>query len=356
MSNFRITFSNPWLLLLLVPLAALTLIPHFRVAKKFRRSRNRVISLALHSIALILCVLLLAGMTFRYEVPNRENQLILLVDVSDSGAEVEEARNEFIQTVLNACDESCEVGIVTFGYGTVYAAPLSADAREVYRQYLEADTPDTGATDIATALEFAAAQITKPATARILLLSDGVETDGRALATVKTLTSGGIGVDAVDMTAPTHEEIQILGVEMPEDKVLVGKAVTLKVTVQNNYLSAKKVSLVVADKGFEGDATDFEVKPGKQTLEVPVTFQAAGLHDLRFSLTAGDDNLSQNNSFQSFLNIPVFENVLVLENQPGESADLACWTIWWRSTASRPSPRRRPIWRRCWARTSASRC
>ena len=54
MSNFRITFSNPWLLLLLVPLAALTLIPHFRVAKKFRRSRNRVISLALHSIALIL--------------------------------------------------------------------------------------------------------------------------------------------------------------------------------------------------------------------------------------------------------------------------------------------------------------
>ena len=323
MSNFRITFSNPWLLLLLVPLAALTLIPHFRVAKKFRRSRNRVISLALHSIALILCVLLLAGMTFRYEVPNRENQLILLVDVSDSGAEVEEARNEFIQTVLNACDESCEVGIVTFGYGTVYAAPLSADAREVYRQYLEADKPDTGATDIATALEFAAAQITKPATARILLLSDGVETDGRALATVKTLTSGGIGVDAVDMTAPTHEEIQILGVEMPEDKVLVGKAVTLKVTVQNNYLSAKKVSLVVADKGFEGDATDFEVKPGKQTLEVPVTFQAAGLHDLRFSLTAGDDNLSQNNSFQSFLNIPVFENVLVLENQPGESADLA---------------------------------
>ena len=79
-----------------------------------------------------------------------------------------------------------------------------------------------------------------------------METDGRALATVKTLTSGGIGVDAVDMTAPTHEEIQILGVEMPEDKVLVGKAVTLKVTVQNNYLSAKKVSLVVADKGFEG--------------------------------------------------------------------------------------------------------
>ena len=76
MSNFRITFSNPWLLLLLVPLAALTLIPHFRVAKKFRRSRNRVISLALHSIALILCVLLLAGMTFRYEVPNRENQLM----------------------------------------------------------------------------------------------------------------------------------------------------------------------------------------------------------------------------------------------------------------------------------------
>jgi hypothetical protein len=77
-SNFRITFSNPWLLLLLVPLAALTLIPHFRVAKKFRRSRNRVISLALHSIALILCVLLLAGMTTCTQAKESESQLPLI--------------------------------------------------------------------------------------------------------------------------------------------------------------------------------------------------------------------------------------------------------------------------------------
>ena len=31
MSNFRIEFSNPWLLLLLIPAAALALIPYFRI-------------------------------------------------------------------------------------------------------------------------------------------------------------------------------------------------------------------------------------------------------------------------------------------------------------------------------------
>ncbi|UKI12986.1 MAG: VWA domain-containing protein [Oscillospiraceae bacterium] len=324
MSNFRITFSNPWLLLLLVPLAALTLIPHFRVAKKFRRSRNRVISLALHSIALILCVLLLAGMTFRYEVPNRENQLILLVDVSDSGAEVEEARNEFIQTVLNACDESCEVGIVTFGYGTVYAAPLSADAREVYRQYLEADKPDTGATDIATALEFAAAQITKPATARILLLSDGVETDGRALATVKTLTSGGIGVDAVDMTAPHARR---------NSDSRRGDAGGQGSCRQGSHAEGDGAEqLSVCQESIPGGRGQGALRGTRLTLKSSRAsrhwkcrspFRRRDCMTCASPLTAGDDNLSQNNSFQSFLNIPVFENVLVLENQPGESADLA---------------------------------
>ena len=44
MSHFRIDFAHPWLLLLLIPALALTLIPFFRLTKKFRRTRNRVVS------------------------------------------------------------------------------------------------------------------------------------------------------------------------------------------------------------------------------------------------------------------------------------------------------------------------
>ena len=152
MSHFQIDFARPWLLLLLIPALALTLIPFFRLAKKFRRTRNRVISVVTHALAVTLCVLLVAGISFSYELPNKNNELLVLVDVSDSGSESAESRDDFVRTVIDACDKNYKVGVITFGYGTVYAAPLSSNTRDTYRQYLSADKPDTSATDIASAL------------------------------------------------------------------------------------------------------------------------------------------------------------------------------------------------------------
>ena len=57
MGNFRINFTHPWLLLLLVAAVLLTMIPHLRIAKKYRRNRNRITSLVLHMIVLVLSIL-----------------------------------------------------------------------------------------------------------------------------------------------------------------------------------------------------------------------------------------------------------------------------------------------------------
>ena len=42
----KIIFSNgPWWLLLLIPALALTLIPYFKLKKRYRRTRNRISSM-----------------------------------------------------------------------------------------------------------------------------------------------------------------------------------------------------------------------------------------------------------------------------------------------------------------------
>ena len=81
MQNFRIDFTNPWLLLLIVPAILLTLLPYFRMNKKYRRTRNRIISMSLHVTAMVMAIALLAGISFKYELPNEKNEIILLVDV-----------------------------------------------------------------------------------------------------------------------------------------------------------------------------------------------------------------------------------------------------------------------------------
>ena len=100
MQNFSIKFSNPWFLLLLIPAVAFTLFPYFRMNKRYRKTRNRITSMALHLTVMLLSITVLSGITLEYDTPNAENEVILLVDVSDSSDQKAiEERDYFVRTV-----------------------------------------------------------------------------------------------------------------------------------------------------------------------------------------------------------------------------------------------------------------
>ena len=127
MTNFKITYQHPWLLLLIIPAVLLCLIPYFRLQKKYRCNRNRIVSMTLHITAMVLAVNLLAGLGFSYEVPNEENELILLVDVSDSTEELRQRRDDFVRSIIDICPEGCRIGIVKFAYGSEYCVALTSE-------------------------------------------------------------------------------------------------------------------------------------------------------------------------------------------------------------------------------------
>ena len=319
MNDCSIPFQHPWLLLLIIPALLCTLIPFFLIPKKFRRTRNRVISVTLHSLAAALCVTLIAGISFLYTVPNRENELMILVDLSDSGNEQADEKDEYVQTVINLCGEGYKVGVVTFGLEPVYAAPLTYDLRDVYRQYLSAPAPDTSATDIAAALDFAAQQFENPQTSKIVLLSDGLETDSEALSAAELIAARGIKIDTVCFPDEAHGEVQLTGVTLPQDKVVLGQQVDLRLTVESSVEEPVSVSVTLSDKGFPDEALSFTLQKGEQVLTVPHVFQSAGMHDLLFNLESSTDFVTRNNLFQAHLEISVFEDVLILENVAGEA-------------------------------------
>ena len=131
MTNFSITFSKPWLLLLLlVPAALLTLIPYFRLNKRYRCTRNRIASMALHVVIMVLAISLLAGLAIDYDLPNDKNEVILLVDASFSEEALTEEKNQFIKAVVDSNNSAFKLGIVTFGYDQVYAAELTKDIED----------------------------------------------------------------------------------------------------------------------------------------------------------------------------------------------------------------------------------
>lgn len=322
MSDFSIGFANPWLLFLLIPALLLTLIPFLRLPKKFRRTRNRVISVVLHTLCVTLCVTLIAGISFSYTVPNRENELLIVVDASDSGSEQSDTRDDYIQSIVNVCGKNDKIGIVTFGLEPVYAAPLSYDAREAYRQYLGAQTPDTSATNISAALKFAAEQFTNPKTSKIVLLSDGFETDEDALTTAQIISATGVKIDTVCFPDEERGEIQLTGASLPSDRVVLGQTVNLSLTVESSIEEPTNVTVTLSDKQFADEPLSFTLQKGEQTLTIPHVFQSAGMHDLLVTIESGNDFVTQNNVFQTSLDISVFEDILILENHVGEAAEL----------------------------------
>ena len=62
--------------------AALVLFAYFRISKKYRRNRNRVLSTVLGMIMATCGVLLVSGITVNYDEQNRDNAMIVVVDAS----------------------------------------------------------------------------------------------------------------------------------------------------------------------------------------------------------------------------------------------------------------------------------
>ena len=322
MSNFKMNFSHPWLLLLLIPALVVTFIPYFRLAKKYRRNRNRVTSVVLHTIISVLCVTVLAGLTFSYQVPNTSNEVLLLVDMSHSSspdANFEEERDNFVKSVLNASSSRYKLGIVTFGYDQVYAAELSNDTDEVYDNYIRAKRPDDSATDIASALGYARTLFKTPKTAKIVLVTDGAETDGSANDIVMSLAAEGIKVDTVYLGQKREgNEVQLLGADAPDYNILVGDTFKLELTVQSSIACDAEISLY--DNG-EKTSSDIkaELAAGVQKIEIEHAFELPGMHELRFEINSGSDTIDKNNNYYSYIYLRVYDKMLIVERTTSEA-------------------------------------
>lgn len=321
MSNFHIHFDYPWLLLLLIPAIFFALLPYFRLSKKYRRTRNRVVSIVLHTAVMVMSICVLAGMTFRYQVPNSRNEVILLVDVSDSGMETENDKNEFVRSVIEENDFSGRLGIVTFGYNQVYAVELNDDLNGMYERYLRADRPNTSGTNMAAALQYASELFTNPESAKIILLSDGAETDGTATSVIRSIVSEGISVDTVYFPEERSDsEVQIVGVVMPDYNVAVGDTFSLSVSVQGSLSVPATITLYDNDVAYE--PISVQLSEGTQTVEVEHSFALSGMHELRFSIESEGDTLTENNVFCSYMYLESFDDILILERTEGESSYL----------------------------------
>ena len=320
MKNFGLAFAHsPWWLLLLIPAVIFTLIPYFKLSKRYRRTRNRITSIVLHLLVMLFTTCLLAGMTITYEVPNENNEIILLVDVSDTEETAADKRDEFIQLVLSSGQyDNYKIGVVKFGFDQVYAVPMTYDIDSIYNKYIEAEHPDVTATNIAAALTYTEGLFENPETAKIVLITDGKETDGTAQDVVHSIATQRIKLDIAYVSSSYEKgDIQLVGATLPDYYVRAKENCTIQVA----FYSQKQMpaTLVMKDNGEEVATLAIDAVFGNQTVSIPYAFQKTGLHELSFTIDATVDTVSANNELCVYYNLEFFNKLLVVERTEGDS-------------------------------------
>ena len=323
MQNFRFNFTHPLLLLLLIPAIAMTLFPYFRADKKYRKTRNRILSMVFHGLAITLAITLLAGITFSYEKPNLENELIVLVDTTDSNEESADLKTDFVQSIISISDGKYRVGVVKFGHGQVLSGEMSYDVNKVLEDYLTSEVPDPTATDLASALKYARSLFKNPETSKIVVVSDGIETDNAATSVIKAIAADGVKVDTVYYPNEEHDEIQIYSVNPPDTRIILGDNFITELTVKSNLKGEKDAKITAYDNDELIGYIDVVLDGAEQTFELALALDERGMHELRFEITCEDDTNQKNNSYRVYINLEAFDNILLIEHKEGEGKALA---------------------------------
>ena len=323
MQNFRFNFTHPWLLLLLIPAIAMTLFPYFRADKKYRKTRNRILSMVFHGLAITLAITLLAGITFSYEKPNLENELIVLVDTTDSNEESADLKSDFVQSIISISDGKYRVGVIKFGHGQVLSGEMSYDVNKVLEDYLTSEVPDSTATDLASALKYARSLFKNPETSKIVVVSDGIETDNTANSVIKAIAADGVKVDTVYYPNEEHDEIQIYSVNPPDTRIILGDNFITELTVKSNLKGEKDATITAYDNDELIGNIEVVLDGAEQTFEIALALDERGMHEIRFEITCEDDTNSKNNSYRMYINLEAFDNILLIEHKEGEGKALA---------------------------------
>lgn len=334
MLSLKIQFSRPWFLLLFLLFLALTIMPYFTIPKKYRKTRNRITSMVLHAIVSLLAIFILSGMTFIRTTANSNNEIIMLVDVSNTEKQSEKTRDDLVKTIIKQCKfDKFKLGVVTFGYDQEYAVKLTTNYDKIYDTYKNAALPDTSATNIASALLYTKDLFTTPGSGKIVLITDGKETDENAKSVIEQIAATGIIIDTANVATSydNENEIQICGIKQPDYHINEGEECTLSIDIYSSYKGQVNIELYDNGENQKG-STLFEISPGLQTINLNHVYQKEGLHELKIVaknpikheelVQDQSDVVNENNEYVSYFYLDVYNKILVLEQEKDQSKQL----------------------------------
>ena len=291
--SFELT--HPFLLFGLLALAVLLWF-YYRGLTEFA-AWQRTLSLLLRATIVVLVVLALAGLNWLH--PTKEQFVVFAIDKSLS---VGDDGNRKIDQFLDQAVKSI---------GPNRCAYLSAEPGVVQAERSAAAPPkDFEGTNIAAAVEVAAASIPPSYVPHIVLLSDGNQTAGDAL---KAALRAKIPISTVPLPTRSDPEVQVADVQVPA-QVREGEPFYVEVVIESNHDDEGTIDVyrgahkVVSEKR--------KIKAGENRFRFRQTIASERLAEYTVTINDFHDKFQDNNTAKGLVFTNGKPRVLLVESDP----------------------------------------
>lgn len=245
--------------------------------------------------------------------------VVYAVDISDSIGE--QATDEALRFVVRTVTEkppTDEAGVIVFGRNAAVELPprktFPLEAGNVINSLIDRD-----ATNLEQALSLGAAMLPEENRGRIVLISDGTQTDGTMSQVLDELKSRGVAVDVLPIQYNYQHEVWLERLELPQ-MVKIGENYEASIVLSS--LQSGRGDLILKENGQTIAEQSVEFQPGKNRYTIPIYLREPGYYEYTATIQVprDRDNLQENNTVLNYLFVEGEGRVLVVTD-PAAQAD-----------------------------------
>ena len=308
-----LSFEQPLLLLLLIPIAILVYLTWRRSSLPFS-SLQRALILACRLLLFTLIICALSGAS--WQQPISRQATVFVGDISDSTSAQRPLIEQWINSAIQHKRSEDEVGIVAVGRNALVEQSVKSQIDFTHFE----STPDTNYTDLAAGLRLAAAILPADTQRHIVLLTDGQQNLEDALQEAQLLQQEGIRLDVVPLPTTTGPEARVDNLTAPT-QLHTNERFLLHTQLYSSVRQTATVRILMDQSIIVQQALSLGI--GEQELSFNLMAPPPGFHTYRITLDAPLDTLLQNNEATAFVNVQGPPQVLLIEGHPGSGVNIA---------------------------------
>ncbi len=310
--NFQ--FTNPQFLWLLPPALAWVIWLAWKSDVQIGQWR-RAAALILRTVIVVAVVLAIAGL--QWKRPLEGMNVFFLLDRSDSvPSPQQETARKFVNQVATAKKKTDQAGVLVFGS----EAGLESSANTIIDLQKINAVVGTERTDIAGAIRLGTAAFPENGQKRLVLLSDGNENMGDAMAALLAARPLGVTVDVVPLGVERGNDVSVQKLGLP-GRVKKGQTFETKIYVKADRAQGATIRLYRNDQPL--GEQQVELTAGKNLFTFPQTLPEQGFYTYTAYVDAPGDNVPQNNRATSFTRVWGDPRVLLVSSEPEPDKQLA---------------------------------